>query len=248
MSSPSRSPSPDSDNESNARLDELKVQVEAATRAAEAKRARKEQERKERKERKEREKREREEREEQEKTLHRIREVVRAVAEVAREMAESEQVQTDREQEALRRMRTGDVPTEAEMGAPEGPGEDGSGDDRGPGSGASEAESEGESVPVKLRSPRREVVTSRQNTAEVVIVRPPKRGNGTSEQTGGDQVSPDSFGRGSELTKDLGTLLSVPVREVLVSGRALCPLPRAQVDLHQVPRTQGPVQSYPRPG
>ena len=69
MSSPSRSPSPDSDKESNARLDELKAQVEAATRAAEAKRAHKEQERKERKE---REKQEREEREAQEETLRRI--------------------------------------------------------------------------------------------------------------------------------------------------------------------------------
>ena len=163
-------------------------------------------------------------------------------------MAKPEQVQTEREQEALRWMRTGDAPTEAEMWAPEGTGEGGSGDDRGPGPGATEAGSEEESDLVELRSPRREIVTSRQNTAEVVIVRPPKRGDGTSEQTGGDQVSPDSFSRGSELTEDLGTLLPVPMREMPVSGRALCPLPRARVDLHQVPRTQGPVQSYPRPG
>ena len=104
--------------------------------------------------------------------------------EVAREMAEPEQVQTEREQEALRRMWTGDTPTEAEMGAPEGTGEGGSGDDRGPGPGATEAGSEEESDPVELRSPRWEIVTTRQNTAEVVIVRPPKRGDGTSEQTG----------------------------------------------------------------
>ena len=66
MSSPSRSPSPDSDKESHARLNELKAQVEVATWAAEAKKACKEQERKERKERKERERREREEWEERE--------------------------------------------------------------------------------------------------------------------------------------------------------------------------------------
>ena len=98
-------------------------------------------------------------------------------------------------------MRTGNASTEAKVEVPEGTGEGGSGDDKGPGSGASEAESEEEMDLIKVRSPRREIITSRQNTAEVVIVRPPKKGRGTSGQTRGVQVSPASFGRGSELTR-----------------------------------------------
>ena len=131
----------------------------------------------------------------------RIQEVGKAVAEVARGLAETKQQQVEGEQEALRRVQTGNASTEAEVEVPEGTGKGGSGDDKGPGSGTSEAESEEETDLIKVRSPRWEIITSRQNTAEVVIVRPPKKGRGTSEQARGVQVSPTSFGRGSELTR-----------------------------------------------
>ena len=206
MSSPSRSPSPDSDKESHARLNELKVQVEAATRAAKAKKARKEQEWKERKERKEQERREWEEREEREAlealTLGdreriesdrwclteeaegvtiRYRGVWEAVVTVAREMAEPAHLQAEREWAALHHMRT---TTEGEnQAAP--------GKDRGvsPGSlgSRSDAESEQNSpTPVGLR-PHPHSPTSRVNLAEVVITR---EGSSAKKTTGRDETEP----------------------------------------------------------
>ena len=152
--------------------------MEAETWAAEAKKACKEQEWKERKERKEREKREREEREAHEEIIRKIREVRRAIAEVAREMAEPEQAQVEREREALHLMRTEEVLTESKVGAPAGTDKGGRKDDKGPGRGTPETEvdddgdlEEGAPGSAVQKSPRRKVVTSRLNTAEVVIVR-----------------------------------------------------------------------------
>ena len=194
MSSPA--PSVSSADEEARELAELKAKHEAELREAAERKARKDQEHRERCEHEKREKKEREAREE---ITRRIQEVGKAVAEVAQGLAETEQEQEEREQEALRRMWTNDASTEAEVGITEGTGEGGSGDDKGPSSGATEAKSEEEADLTKIRSPRREIIVSRQNTVEVIIVRPPKKGKGSSEQTGGDQVSPASFGRGSEL-------------------------------------------------
>ena len=38
------------------------------------------------------------------------------------------------------------------------------------------------------------------------------------------------------------------MRQVFVSGRAVCPILGTRFDLHTVPSTKGPVQPYPGPG
>ena len=76
-------------------------------------------------------------------------------------------------------MRTGEVLTESEVGAPAGTDKGGRKDDKGPGRGTPKTEvdddgdlEEGAPGSAVQKSPRRKVVTSRPNTAEVVIVRP----------------------------------------------------------------------------
>ena len=199
MSSPAHSIS-SADKEAK-ELAKLKAKHEAELREAAERKARRDQERQERREREKREKKEREEREAREEVACRLREVGKAVAEVAWGLAETDQEQEEREKEALRRMRTAEYPTEAEVEAPAGTDEGGREGNEGPSCGDSETESGGESDPITVRLPRWGVVSSRQNTAEVVIIRPPKKGTGASEQTGVDQVSLAIFGRGSELTR-----------------------------------------------
>ena len=116
MSSPAHLIS-SADDESR-ELAELKAKHEAELREAAERKARRDQERRERRKREKREKKEWEEREAREIT-HRIWEVGKAVAEVARAIAETEQEQQEREQEALLRMRMVERPTETEVEARE---------------------------------------------------------------------------------------------------------------------------------
>ena len=140
MTSPARSIS--SDDEESRELAELKARHEAEMRKAAERKAQKDQEHQERweREKREREEREKREREEREAMTHRIREVGKAVAEVARGLAETDQEQEEREKEALRRMRMAELPTEAEVEAPAGNYEGGQKDEKGPGHGAPETE------------------------------------------------------------------------------------------------------------
>ena len=170
MTSPAHSIS--SDDEESRELAELKARHEAEMRKAAERKAQKDQERRERRE---REKREQEEREVM---TRRIREVGKAVAEVARGLAETDQEQEEREKEALRRTRTAELPTEAEVEAPAGNYEGGQKDEKGPGHGAPETEvdddgdvEEGAPGSAMQKSPRRKVITSRPNTTEVIILR-----------------------------------------------------------------------------
>ena len=115
MSSPARSVS--SDDEEAKELAELKAKHEAELREAVERKAIRDRECQERREREKREKKEREEREAREEMTRRIREVGKAVAGVARGLAETEQQQVEREQEALCWMRTAERPTEIEVEA-----------------------------------------------------------------------------------------------------------------------------------
>ena len=69
-------------------------------------------------------------------------------------------------------------------------------DDGSDGPSETEGEAEGVASPA-LKPARRQVITSRPNTAEVVIVRPPKTGKEPAMATGDDQVSESIFGHGS---------------------------------------------------
>ena len=93
MSSPARSIS--SDEEDSKSLAEMKARHDAELREAAERKAQKERERRERREREKREKKEQEEREAREEMTCRIREVGKAVAEVARGLAETEQQQVE---------------------------------------------------------------------------------------------------------------------------------------------------------
>ena len=186
MSSPAHSIS--SADEEAKEFAELKAKHEAELREAAERKARRDQERQERCEKKKRE-----EREVREEITRRIQEVGKAVAEVAQGIAETEQEQEEREQEALRRMCTAERPTEAEE-VPLAKPVEGSGGDKGSGQGASEVEGEEESDASKhvddvQRSPQRRVVCSRQNTTEVVIVRPAAKGKGAEVSGPADEVS-----------------------------------------------------------
>ena len=185
MSSPAHSIS--SADEEAKEFAELKAKHEAELREAAERKAHRDQEHQERHEREKREKKEREEREE---ITRRIQEVGKVVAEVAWGIAETEQEQEEREQEALRRMRTAERPTEAEE-VPLAKPVEGSGGDKGSGRGASEVEGEEESEHVDdvQRSPQQRVVRSRQNTAEVVIVRLAVKGKGAEVSGPADEVS-----------------------------------------------------------
>ena len=179
MTSPARSIS--SDDEESRELAELRARHKAEMRKAAERKAQKDQECRERREREKREweEREKREREEREAMTRRIREVGKAVAEVARGLAETDQEQEEREKEALRRTWTAELPTEAEVEAPAGNYEGGQKDEKGPGHGAPETEvdddgdvEEGAPGSAMQKSPRRKVITSRPNTAEVIILCP----------------------------------------------------------------------------
>ena len=177
MSSPAHSLS--SDDEDSNQLAELKVKHEAELREAAEKKARKDQERRERREREKCEKKEREEREAREEITCRIQEVGRAVADVARGIAETEQEQTEREVAALHRVREDEIPVSLAADIGEGPKVADPKE-------ASEEDGEGE---MPQRSPRRQVVRSRHNTAEVVIVRPVAKKKGQEVSGGSNEVS-----------------------------------------------------------
>ena len=215
MSSPTHSIS--SADDKSRELAELKAKHEAELREAAERKARRDQERWERREREKREKKEREEREAQEEITHRIREVGKAVVEVARAIAETEQEQQERKQEALCRMRTVERPTETEVEAQEiaettcklrevfnaaverardraeaqawveteklwaaldrvqeGLEREGWSDgSEGEAQGPTTAGNQTEGAPLPTRKPHQwQVVTSRPNTTEVVIIRP----------------------------------------------------------------------------
>ena len=166
MSSPSRPTSPKSDSELATRLQALKDQLEAETKAADAKKAQKEQERKERIERCVVEDRDRvvharvQIAEEAKQLARELRGVWRAVAAVAREMAEPESTQSKRERGAYLQVWASGEATEGDVGSGEEP---------------SNAESEEGSEEVDQEVPSQRlfpwpVVRSCHNTAEVIIV------------------------------------------------------------------------------
>ena len=106
-------------------------------------------------------------------------------------MAELEQAQVEWEWEAFRQMRIGGA---ASKGAAGSEGEE-------PNCAESREDTdEGDLGSAKQRSSRRRVVTLRQNTMEVVIVRPTTKGKGPSGTVVANKVSRTILGRSSVLT------------------------------------------------
>ena len=97
-----------------------------------------------------------------------------------------------------------------------------------------------------LKAPRRQVVASHPNTAEVVIVHPAPKEHEPERAATDDEVSPSLISRDSDTDLDIGPILSQPVREMLVSGGTVRPIPRDRFDMHSVPRAEGLVQPHPR--
>ena len=188
MSSPA--PSVSSADEEAKELAELKAKHEAELREASERKARKDQERRERREREKREKKEREEREDQE-TIGRLRAVYSVVAEKALSRIETKaRAENARVREALTRVQ-GTIDQVQESAESE--------DEVGGPKGSEGASTSGEESVLVQRPTSRRVVASRPNTAEVVIVRPSKQGEGHPKPTGVDQVSRASSRPSSEL-------------------------------------------------
>ena len=202
MSSPAHTIS--SDDEETKRVAEMKARHDAEMREASERKAQKDQERRERRECEKHEKKEREEKEarevgdalalvDRERIEHDRRCLTEeakevAVVAVAREMAEPEGTQNEREREELRRVSmSGGVP----------------GGELGSGQGSSDLESEegeeGDPEDGSQRSFHGPEVPTRCNTAEVVIVRPARRVPDEEAREESGEVS-SSFRRGSMLT------------------------------------------------
>ena len=88
---------------------------------------------------------------------------------------------------------------------------------------------------------RRRVVTSRPNTAEVVIVRPVAKGKGPAGRVAPEEVSAGPVSAKLGLIK-LAPLLPRAVREVRFSGGTLRALARPGIHMYAVPKPQGQVQ------
>ena len=251
MHSPARTTSSDDEDTNN--LAKLKAKYKAKVWEVEEKKVRKERERHEQREKEEREEMEhiqlrrlgdRERRVEEQVHLGEETEVVmgplrrawKAAATKALEMKEAKsQAEAERDRAAFRNWQNGGAYNAAGSEAEEGEvvAEPSS----------SEAE---EDIPAQ-KSPRRRVVESRQNTAEVVIVRPAATvKQGLGEVAGTEQVSTPDLSRQSVSDTESGALLSNPLREVPVPGGTVCPFAGSWFHVHSVSGAQGAMQPDPR--
>ena len=262
MSSPARSIS-SADDESQ-ELAELKAKHKAELREAAEKKAWKDQEHRERHEREKREKREKAEREERE--LREAQEAVwlgdwerraeeqarlteeteavlgplqragKAAAAKALEMKEAKiQAKAERDRAAFHKWWNGGAYDAERSEAEEGEVV------------AEPSSSEAEEDVLAQKSPRRRVIESRQNTVEVVIVRPAATGKkGLVEVAITEQVRVPDLGQQSVADADSGTLLSGSLREVPVQGGAMCPFTGARFHVYSVSGAQGALQPDPR--